>query len=114
MTLLSTLVCPVVLQSYFLHECVVMPDHVHLIFTLYEHVTLANTMKMIKSTSARKIGGGTVWQREYFDRMMRSDEDLMAKCEYVAMNPVRAGLVENIEDYPWLWRAWVEGKTWRR
>ena len=97
------------LRSYFLHSVVVMPDHVHLVFTLYRIATLAATMKLIKSTSARGIGGGVVWQREYFDRILRSDEDLRAKCEYVVNNPVRAGLVASAEDYPWIWRSWVEG-----
>ncbi|HEY3053980.1 MAG TPA: transposase [Thermoanaerobaculia bacterium] len=97
-------------HSYFLHTAVIMPDHVHLIFTLYDQTTLPATMKLIKSTSSRRIGRGTTWQREYFDRAVRSDEDLRAKCEYVAANPVRAGLVRSVDEYPWVWRWWVEGK----
>jgi len=97
------------LRSYFLHVAVVMPDHVHLVFTLYAIAWLAEAMKRIKSTSARAIGHGSVWQREYFDRILRSDEDLRAKCQYVVNNPVRAGLVASADDYPWIWRSWVEG-----
>jgi putative transposase len=51
-----------------------------------------------------------VWQREYFDRILRSAEDIRTKAEYICENPVRAGLVERVDDYPWIWREWVEGR----
>ena len=102
------------LRSYFLHTAVIMPDHVHLVFTTYDHTTLSEVMKLIKSTSSRRIGGGTVWQREYFDRILRSDEDLRKKCEYVLQNPVRAGLAATVDEYPWIWRSWIEGQNPRR
>ena len=35
--------------------------------------------------------------------MLRSDESLEEKCEYIRQNPVKAGLVRRSEDYPWLW-----------
>jgi putative transposase len=92
------------LNSYFLHCAVVMPDHVHIVFTLYEFATLPLTMKFIKSSSARDIGRGSTWHREYFDRIVRSDEDLRSVCEYVVNNPVRAGLVASADGYPWIWR----------
>jgi hypothetical protein len=40
---------------------------------------------------------------------LRSDESARSKAEYVCQNPVRHGLVANENDYPWLWREWVEG-----
>ena len=96
------------LRAYYLHCAVCMPDHVHVVFTPYEQFTLPSTMHRLKSVSAHRIGG-KIWERDYFDRMLRSDEDLRKKCEYVCQNPVRAGLVDHVDDWPWLWRSWVEG-----
>jgi putative transposase len=89
-----------------------MPDHVHLIFTpLYDGDSLysvAEIMQGIKSASAHKINrvlnrGGEVWQRESFDRVLRREESLRAKIEYMVQNPVRAGLVKTAVEYRWLW-----------
>jgi REP element-mobilizing transposase RayT len=101
--------------KHFLHVAVVMPDHVHLIFTplvnsaMREIYSLAEIMDGIKGASAqlinRKLGRyGRVWQTESFDRVLRSTESLDAKVAYIRDNPVRAGLVAKPEEYPWIWR----------
>jgi len=46
---------------------------------------------------------GPVWEEESFDHVLRSDESLKEKCEYIHQNPVKAGLVQKPEDYRWLW-----------
>jgi REP element-mobilizing transposase RayT len=97
------------LVSYALYVVVIMPDHAHLIATPDAQTNLQNLTKFIKGTSAHHIGG-RVWQRGYFDRIIRRDEDLRRLGEYVVLNPVRAGLVANVNDYRWLWRSWVEGR----
>jgi putative transposase len=51
---------------------------------------------------------GTVWQQESFDRALRREEDVDQKIDYMLENPVRAGLVRNPLDYPWIWRK-VDG-----
>ena len=94
--------------DYFLHVATVMPDHVHGVFTLYPTAFLADAIKLIKRNSGTQIGGPT-WQRGYFDRILRSDEGLREKCEYVVNNPVRAGIVGAAEDYQWIWRSSIEG-----
>jgi len=48
---------------------------------------------------------GSLWQRESFDHILRSEEKLTEKGEYIANNPVRAGLVSTSDEWPWLWRA---------
>ncbi|MFH1596842.1 MAG: transposase [Pseudomonadota bacterium] len=103
------------------HGVVVMPDHVHMIFTpLKDHQEnpygLAEIMNGIKGTSAHSINKalnrrGPVWQREFFDHVLRSDESIHSKVQYVCENPVRKGLVQAVDDYPWLWREWVEGEN---
>ena len=92
-----------------------MPDHLHMLLTPYETTTINRELWRLKSVSGHEIAKirqekGPIWQREYFDRIMRSDEDIRRKAEYICQNPVRAGLVERVDDYPWIWREWVEGQ----
>ena len=89
-----------------------MPDHVHLVLTpLYdEHelFSIVEIMQGIKSSSAHQINRllnrkGQVWQHESFDHVLRCEEAIAAKVQYVVENPVRAGLVRNVSEYQWLW-----------
>jgi REP element-mobilizing transposase RayT len=90
-----------------------MPDHVHLIFTPLVGpdgwpCSLPNIMRAIKGRSARKLNvllnrHGPFWQDESFDHVLRSNESVAEKMEYICQNPVRAGLVDPEQDYPWLW-----------
>lgn len=103
----------------YLHGAVVMPDHVHMVFTPLRDedrctYVLSEIMQGIKGASARSINKalgrkGQVWQDESFGHVLRSDESVRAKVEYICQNPIRKGLVEEENDYPWLWREWVEG-----
>jgi len=105
--------------KYHLHGVIVMPDHVHMIFSALtddegKSFGLAEIMNGIKGASAHTINKtlgrrGRVWQREFFDHVLRSDESAQAKAQYICENPVRKGLVKELDDYPWLWRDWVEG-----
>jgi hypothetical protein len=47
-----------------------------------------------------QLGNERKWQEGCFDRLLRSDESLSDKWEYLRQNPVRAGLVANPEDWP--------------
>jgi putative transposase len=67
-------------------------------------------MHAIKGVSARRINvllgrSGPVWQEEFFDHVLRSNDSLAEKIDYICQNPVRAGLVEIEGDYRWLWRG---------
>ena len=96
-----------------------MADHVHLLLTPLADEDgstygLAEILQAVKSTSSRSINRnlsrkGRVWQDESFDRLLRSDESIRQKAEYICANPVRAGLSQHEDDYPWLWREWIEG-----
>jgi putative transposase len=92
-----------------------MPDHVHLILTPLidkerRHViSLIEIMRAIKGASARSINQrlrlhSAIWQEESFDHVLRSSENLDAKIDYILQNPVRAGLVQDRQMYPWVWR----------
>jgi REP element-mobilizing transposase RayT len=95
-------------RTYWLHVVVVMPEHAHLIFTPYDDWSLSKIMQRLKGSSAHYINKaqdrrGPLWLSESFDHILRSDESLSKKVEYVRQNPVRRGLVTRPEDYPWLW-----------
>jgi len=98
-----------------LKVAVVMPDHVHMIFTplidydAMEVYSLAKIMDAIKGASAHRVNKvlyreGRVWQTESFDHVLRSSENLDAKVAYVLDNPVRRRLVNSPTEYPWLWK----------
>jgi len=94
---------------------VVMPDHVHLLLTplpdkLGNPYTLSEILKGIKGSSAASVNKslgrkGQVWQGESFDHILRNEESLREKSEYLIQNPARRGLVSRPDEYPWLWRG---------
>jgi REP element-mobilizing transposase RayT len=96
-----------------LHAIVVMPDHVHLLLTPLRDddgwpYPLVDILQCLKSVTARRINKvmgktGPVWEEESFDHVLRSDESLEEKREYIRRNAVKAGLVQEPEDYDWLW-----------
>ncbi len=95
-----------------LHGLVVMPDHVHLVLTPLADkngpLSLAEIMQGIKSTSAHRINKalgrrGRVWQEESFDRVIRREESVGERVDYILGNPVRAGLASLPWEYRWLW-----------
>jgi REP element-mobilizing transposase RayT len=82
-----------------------MPDHVHFFCTdAQSRVSLSDMVGSFKQWSAKAICQRTdlkapLWQREFFDHLIRSAESYSGKWEYVRQNPVRAGLVERAEDW---------------
>ena len=91
---------------------VVMPDHLHWLFQLENKKTLSEIMKHLKALSARSINAqlkrqGRVWQKSYYDRALRRDEDLKQVSRYIIANPLRAGLVEDIGKYSYWDAVWL-------
>ncbi|MGG7650497.1 REP-associated tyrosine transposase [Pseudomonas sp. ES4] len=87
---------------------VVMPDHFHWLVEL-EKCSLSKLMRQTKSLSTREVNlssnrNGPLWQQGYHDRALRREEDMVKMARYVVANPLRAGLVEHLGDYP-LWDA---------
>lgn len=82
------------------HHCwVIMPNHVHLLFTLAPGQLLEKVMQGWKGVSSRRIHAalgrsGTLWQKDYFDRMIRDGEHFVRCARYIRKNPVKAGLSE--------------------
>jgi putative transposase len=91
---------------------VLMPDHLHWLVILQKN-DLEALMRRVKSRSAIAINAalrseGRVWQKGYHDHAARIEEDLQAMARYVVANPLRAGLVQTLRNYP-LWDAvWLD------
>jgi hypothetical protein len=71
-------------------------------------------MQGIKSASAHSVNrllkrAGPLWQDESFDHVLRNDEKLREKAEYICANAVRAGIASSEDQYPWIWRQWIDG-----
>ena len=89
---------------------VVMPDHVHWLFALKdgELGSVVQGMKVRTARAIRLVTGwrGSMWQSGYYDHRLRSDEDLLSQARYIIANPLRAGLVERLSEYPLWWCRW--------
>lgn len=91
---------------------VLMPDHVHWLIQLGETDLLDTVINRLKSASARVANRalrrrGALWARAFHDHTLRAEEDLRRSARYVIANPVRAGLVEHVGDYPFWNAVWV-------
>ncbi|MBI1817442.1 MAG: transposase [Deltaproteobacteria bacterium] len=80
-----------------------MPDHVHVV--LEGQTSGADTwrsMVTFKQQSGLWLSRhvGARWQKDFFDHIIRADEDVAAQIRYVANNPVRKGLVSDWRSYP--------------
>jgi putative transposase len=85
---------------------VLMPDHVHLFVALPpEGVTLVKWIQALRSVIGKKLQSlgfqKPHWQEGFFDHLLRSGESYSQKWDYVRMNPVRAGLSQTPEKWPY-------------
>ena len=85
---------------------VVMPDHFHWLMQLNEGVVLAKVVGAVKSVCAHRVGR-EIRQRVYHDHALRRDEDMQRTARYIVSNPLRAGLVTRLEDYPHWDAIWL-------
>lgn len=83
-----------------------MPNHVHAVIEPAEGYPLGTIIHSWKSFTANKVNKilgrtGAFWHDDYFDRFMRDEGHLMRTIDYVEQNPVKAGLVDRAENWPW-------------
>jgi putative transposase len=80
---------------------VIMPDHLHLLINLGERLSLGKTVQRLKAkTSGTLRTRGIVWERGFFDRQMRPNDDRLAVFRYIYLNPYRAGLLASSDKWP--------------
>ena len=83
-----------------------MPDHLHWLFQLGEGQALPGVMLRVKGRSGR-LCGATLWQRGYHDHAVRKEENIREIARYIVANPLRAGLVRSLKDYPYWNAVWL-------
>ncbi|MCO5096894.1 MAG: transposase [Rhodocyclaceae bacterium] len=91
---------------------VVMPEHLHWLFQLGDNVSLEKAVSMLKGRSSRQINRhlgheGALWQAAFHDHALREEEDLREIARYIVVNPLRAGLVASLADYPHWDAVWL-------
>jgi REP element-mobilizing transposase RayT len=119
MWLTETAVAPIIVNSlhhldgkqYDLDTYSMMSNHVHVVFTPLEeengrYFALPRIMHGLKgytATEANKVLGrtGRFWQEESYDHIVRDQAELNRIRRYVLYNPVKAGLVDDPEKWPW-------------
>jgi len=84
-------------DRYELLAWCVMPNHVHVAFVLGANAKLDAVLKSWKGYTARVINqclgrAGTLWQEDYFDRLIRNSRQLSRTVSYIESNPITAGL----------------------
>jgi putative transposase len=97
-----------------------MPDHLHLLVLTDAENDLIRMVHRFKQQTGwwfrnRCAAGGlkasptsptersVLWQKSYYDHVLRQDEDVREVIRYILENPIRAGLVESANDYPYSW-----------
>lgn len=78
-----------------------MPDHLHALVSFPRDRDMKIVISRWKQFTA--TNAGIKWQRDFFDHRLRSDESLYEKAYYIEMNPVRKGLVDRPEQWPYVW-----------
>ncbi len=100
-------------RRFELHDFVIMPDHVHLLLTVQPGMSIEMAMQYVKggfSFRLKKEKGvlGEVWQRGYSEIRVNGGEEYEACRRYIAENPVKAGLAQDPDTYPYCFRHLVK------
>jgi putative transposase len=93
-------------NSFRLHDFVIMPDHVHLLLEVGGEMTVEKAMQLVKGRFSYRLTKefghfGEVWQRGFSEVQVMNKESYEKHRAYIAMNPVKTGLVESPEQYPY-------------
>lgn len=83
-----------------------MPDHLHIVLSPgYSALPLSKFLNVFKGRTSKvfreKEGFSRLWQRSAYDHIIRTDEDLRGIIEYIRNNPIRKGLTEKVDEYPY-------------
>ena len=92
---------------------VIMPDHLHWLLSLSDYRSLSQVISNIKRRSAYRINqyrnktGTSIWQPGFHDYALRDEEEIKDVARYIVANPLRAGIVDNIGNYPFWDAVWL-------
>ena len=95
-----------VLSSGVVFTYCLMPDHLHVLLspsrTGVSALTFVDRFKGRSTNRSWTVGWqGKLWQPRSYDHIVRAEEDLLAIANYILHNPVRKGLVDSLEEWPW-------------
>ena len=98
-------------ERFLMHSWVAMPNHVHVLFSIAEGGKLEKVAAGWKGNTAKGINAllgkeGALWQKDYFDRMVRDWDHMFRVARYIRRNPVKAKLKEG--DYQLYEAEWVK------
>ncbi len=94
---------------WYAHIFLLMPDHAHALISFPpSEKTLKAIVSQWKGWTAKAIG--IEWQRDFFEHRLRGEENHQQKANYILQNPVRAGLVQKPEEWPYVWFATGGGR----
>lgn len=96
-------------RPFDLQAAVILPDHLHCIMSLpKDDSDYSGRWREIKKRFSRQVDDGTnqrgersVWQRRFFEHVIRNEGDWRAHVDYIHYNPVKHGLVSCPKDWPW-------------
>jgi putative transposase len=93
-------------REFQIHDFVVMPDHVHMLISVLGDKSIETAMQLIKGRFSYRIKKeygyvGEVWQKGFSECRVSDERSFLAHRAYIAENPVKAGLVETVRDYPY-------------
>ena len=84
---------------------VILPDHLHLFVSLPDNIKLGDWIGTLKRFLAQAVevsdSSDPIWQRGFFDHVLRSGESYSQKWNYVRENPKRAGLISHADYWPY-------------
>ena len=103
-------------RKFELHDFVVMPDHLHLLLTVYDEMTIEKAMQFIKGRFSHRLKHefgylGEVWKRGFTEEQVMNRESFEAHRKYIAQNPVKAGLAATADEFPFCFRYLAKRKA---
>ena len=90
-------------RIWWAHLAALMPDHIHLLLSFAPDKRIRAVISKWKEWTAKSLH--IEWQRDFFEHRLRRDESYREKADYILLNPVRAGLVSQVEDWPYVFIA---------
>lgn len=102
-------------QKFRVHDFVVMPDHVHLLITVNGGMTIERAVQLIKGGFSFRLKAetgysGEVWQRGFSEALVIDAQSYKQHRDYIAQNPVSAGLVTSAQDFSFCFTSLARAK----
>jgi putative transposase len=103
-------------KRFRIHDFVVMPDHVHLLITVDGNLAIEKAMQLIKGGFSFRLKNefgyaGEVWQRGFSEVRVNDRQSFLQHREYIAQNPVKAGLADSPEKFPYCYTFLARRKS---